>query len=621
MLPASHIFVFHNCGRDNPVKASAQNSGIQAPLLLNPSSCRKSFSMGHLCNKFGLTEIHSSSRQYLLNVVKETRFNPSHTYLATPNHDEIHPFTNPLFPKTPQDMILASPSLSHTPYTERWRSARDIFTQYNISRPSGWLSDNEDLSLSGDGNASPRRYCRYCHICSVPTLAPTHCLSCGHRLYERCKFEVSSGTPQAHAGFSHHLSPTVARDGSQYVSTSRIDPKLMQRLSQGKEVARSTSENRNHDRTDMQLRRPFNIRADTSWRKISGRGKEMTFSEISAPTSSDHQRMNEEQRKQNGGDTSNMPPQVVVEKSDFNENPAREKSDVPHRHHSAGFHSFHHIAEHLSSAVGHNAHDLVRGRSEKETRPVSSKTSVKRSPYLLPLTKPKPVTRIDSFHWTQDTVPPGHPGRSGGDLPLTEAATKASKHQLHENAERGTAHKARNSTLESTIVLFKQKETLSDLNLPQRNAQPRTLRLVSTPPWLKNPTKEAADATAPLHHVDVKSHETDRNDHAYAPSTAVDDWSGRLALHSINSIRKADTPEERGIPPIRTHSSPSMEATYTPISVSIRRKIFESVQDHADIASSVKKANYKRKTLPCRVRHREAIPVARSGLSRSFVES
>ncbi|KAI0195095.1 hypothetical protein EV127DRAFT_178048 [Xylaria flabelliformis] len=602
--------------------------------------------MGHLCNKFGLTEIHSSSKQYLLNVVKETRFNPTHTYSATPNHDEIQPFTNPLFPKTPQDMTLASPSLSHTPYTERWRSARDIFTQYNISRPSGWLSDNEDLSLSGDGNASPRRYCRYCHICSVPTLAPTHCSSCGHRLYERCKFEVSSGTPQAHTDFSHHPSPTAARDGSQYVSSSRIDPKLMQRLSQGKEVARSTSENRSHDRTDMQLRRPFNIRADTSWRKIGGRGKETTFSEISAPTSSDHQRMNEEQRKQNRGDTSNMLPQVVIEKSDFNKSPAREKSDVPHRHHSAGFHSFHHIAEHLSSAVGHNAYDLVRGRSEKETRPVSSKMSVKRSPYLRPFTKPKPVTRTDSFHWTQDTVPPGHPGRSGGEiqrLPLTEAATNASKHQLHENADKETAHKARNSTLESTVIPLKQKETLSDLNLSQRNAQPRTLRLVSTPPWLKNPTKEAADATAPLYHVDVKSHEADSNDHAYAPSTAVDDWSGRLAVRSINSIRKADTPEERRLPPIRTHISPSMEATvpepshvtpkiqidrvpseykrqYTPISVSKQRKIFESVDDHADTASSAK-ASHKRKTLPHRVRHRGAIPVARSGLSRSFVES
>ncbi|TRX91933.1 hypothetical protein FHL15_007252 [Xylaria flabelliformis] len=418
-----------------------------------------------------------------------------------------------------------------------------------------------------------------------------------------------------------------ARDGFQYVSTSRIDPNLMQRLSQGKEVARSTSENRNHDRTDMQLRRPFNIRADTSWRKIGGRGKETTFSEISAPTSSDHQRMNEEQRKQNRGDTSNMPPQVVVEKSDFNKSPAREKSDVPHRHHSAGFHSFHHIAEHLSSAVGHNAYDLVRGRSEKETRPVSSKTSVKRSPYLRPLTKPKPVTRIDSFHWTQDTVPPGHPGHSGGEMqrpPLTEAATKASKHQLNENVDKETVHKAMNSTLEGTITPFKPKETLSDLNLSRRNAQPRTLRLVSTPPWLKNPTKEAADATAPLHHVDVKSHEADWNDHAYAPGTAVDDWSGHLAVRSINSIRKADTPEERRLPPIRTHNSPSMEATvpepshmtpkihidrtpseykrqYTPISVSKRRKIFESVQDHADTASSVKKASHKHAQL-----HQEA---------------
>ncbi|KAI0550249.1 hypothetical protein F4679DRAFT_543535 [Xylaria curta] len=509
-------------------------------------------------------------------------------------------------------MPLASPSLRHTPYIERWRSARDIFTQYDISRPSGWLSDHEGLSLSGDGNASPRRYCRYCHICSVPTLAPTHCSSCGHRLYERCKCEceVSSGTPRAHANFSHH----PARDGSQYVFGSRVDPKLMQRLSQGKEVSRSISENLNHDSTDIQLHRPFNIRADTSWLKIDKCAKEATLSGILTPTSSDRRHSNEAQYEQNQDDASNLLSQI--KKSNFDESPAREKSDIPHRHHSAGFHSFHHIAKHLSSAVGHNAYGLLNGRK------VSSKAGVKQSPYLRLLTKPKPVTRIDSFQWTQDTVPPGHPDRPGGEMqrfPLTEA-------------------------LRGTIIPYRQKEMLNDLNLSQQNAQPHKLRLVSTPPWLTKPTKKAADATVPLHHVDMKRNETHCNEHAHVPSIALNDWRGHSAVRRINSIRKADTPEELRLLLMRTHSSPSIEAKvpgpshvipkikidparsehkrrYTPISVSKRRKIFEAVQDHADTASSVKKASHELETFAHQVQHQEAIHTTQSGLSRWLIES
>ncbi|KAI1757785.1 hypothetical protein F4782DRAFT_546905 [Xylaria castorea] len=417
-------------------------------------------------------------------------------------------------------------------------------------------------------------------------------------------------------------------------------------------MAHSASENLNHDRIDTQLHRPFNVRADTSWRKIEGGEKETPFSGTSTPIGNDHQRINEEQPKQDRGQStrpikknifivednkdknqgtdhhvsshpvnriecgdltcrsthtghypfqhnvsyskhgseqsrqaldpggnSNWPPQVVVQKSDFDQSLAPEKGDVPHRHHSAGFHSYDHIAEHLSSAVGHNAYDLLEGRNGKGIETVSSKASTKWSPYLQPLTKPKPET----------------------------------------------THKARNSTLEDSTIPTGQKETLNNLNISQRDNKPRKFRLVSTPPWLKNPTKKAADAIAPLHHINTKSSKAHGNDHAYAPNIALDDWTKHSTVRSTSSIRKAEILEERRLPPIRTHNSPSVVAKvpepshvtpkiqidqapdehkrrHTPVSVSKRREIFEFVQDHADTASPVKKASHERKTLA----HQEA---------------
>ncbi|KAI0486895.1 hypothetical protein F4859DRAFT_510675 [Xylaria cf. heliscus] len=676
-LPGSHIFVFHNYGRDRHGTDRAQKSGVQAPTPLQPLSCRKSFSIGHLCNKFGLTEIHSSTGQHVSNAIKETQFNPTRTHLPPPNNGEAQPFTNPLFLKVPQNLPLVSRSLRQTPDIERWRSARDIFTQYDISRPSGWLSDIEGLSLSGDGNASPRRYSRYCHICSVPTLAPTHCSSCGHRLCERCKCEVSSGTPQAHTDFSPHPSPTMVRDGSQYASTV---------------------EKQNHDHVDSQIHRPFNLRADTSWRKDEGRGKEKTLSEIHSPITSSHSDMSERQSGQiqaqsirpikknpfvvkdnkdkgqgtghdvsshplnqsecdnpmckstytghypfrhsgsyskygseqsikalDPGGISNLPPKAANEKSDFSKNLVPGEGDVPHRHHSAGFHSYDHITEHLSSAIGHNAQDLLEGRIGKETGPISSKTSVKRSPYLQPLTKLKPITRVDSFQWTQDTVLPGHPGGDGRQQhsSMTEVAAITPNRQPHETSNKETTHTARHTTLEEATIAtipHEHKETLNGMNLSQRDNKTRRTRPISTPPWLRNPTKEAADATAQLHHVNTKSN-VHTNGHKHTPNITVDDPRGHPTVRSTSPVRKAGTPGGHRLPPIRTHNSSSLvpeapgpshvtpkiqinqapsEHTqrYSPVSVSKRRETFESVQDHQDTAFPAKNAGRIGKTLP-----------------------
>ncbi|KAK8089372.1 hypothetical protein PG997_004333 [Apiospora hydei] len=82
----------------------------------------------------------------------------------------------------------------------RRRSARELFEQYGVARPSGWLSDEEDLTLSGDRNASPRRFCRICHVCSARTWSPR---SRRQQTSQVLHTEVKSQSHQQSAGSRH----------------------------------------------------------------------------------------------------------------------------------------------------------------------------------------------------------------------------------------------------------------------------------------------------------------------------------------------------------------------------------------------------------------------------------
>ncbi|CAJ2506975.1 Uu.00g081610.m01.CDS01 [Anthostomella pinea] len=91
-----------------------------------------------------------------------------------------------------------------------------------------------------------------------------------------------------------------------------------------------------------------------------------------------------------------------------------------HRHHSAGFHNQHHVAEHLAFGLGQEAYDRIQRAREETNKSISahsldavataSADPVARSArQLKPLTPAQPVTRIASFQYTQDAVSPGHP--------------------------------------------------------------------------------------------------------------------------------------------------------------------------------------------------------------------
>ncbi|KAI0847797.1 hypothetical protein F5Y00DRAFT_253779 [Daldinia vernicosa] len=153
---------------------------------------------------------------------------------------------------TPQYMSSASrassaSTISQTSYlateAKQRQSARELFEQHGIRRPTGWFSDDEDLSLLGDRTAGPRRFCRICHVCSTPTRSQTHCLSCQHRLCEKCLCEVPKSTEKEHKTFSHNHNHTTRQDKAQYTKPALSNPEPV-RLAQ--EVSRSHNRTRNN---------------------------------------------------------------------------------------------------------------------------------------------------------------------------------------------------------------------------------------------------------------------------------------------------------------------------------------------------------------------------------------
>lgn len=105
-------------------------------------------------------------------------------------------------------------STSTTPVGRR-EAARQLFDQYGISRPSGWLSgDGDDLSLEVDGSSRYRKSQRICHVCGDRIIPQAFCPSCGHPLCGECRRLNSSTSGHAHASTAEirHGHEEVAHD-------------------------------------------------------------------------------------------------------------------------------------------------------------------------------------------------------------------------------------------------------------------------------------------------------------------------------------------------------------------------------------------------------------------------
>ncbi|KAI2471636.1 hypothetical protein F4781DRAFT_88429, partial [Annulohypoxylon bovei var. microspora] len=139
----------------------------------------------------------------------------------------------PAAPSTPSTLTVSRNSSLATEAKQQ-KFARELFEQHGIRRPTGWFSDDEDLSLLGDRTAGHRRFCRICHVCSARTWSQTHCVSCNHRLCAKCVCEVPN-TEGAHADFVHPPSHTLRLDETRARHRRNVYRKLKPEATGGEE--------------------------------------------------------------------------------------------------------------------------------------------------------------------------------------------------------------------------------------------------------------------------------------------------------------------------------------------------------------------------------------------------
>ncbi|KAI0603362.1 hypothetical protein F4775DRAFT_598477 [Biscogniauxia sp. FL1348] len=321
--------------------------------------------------------------------------------------------------------------------------------------PSRCVSDREDPTLCLDGHASPRGFCRVCHVCFARTWSSTHCYFCGHQLCSKCLCEVSGGTERAHIDFSHHPSPVILRDGPRYVQPS--NPESKNHAHEGHAVVPTTILSEQHSWITQQSSTSRQIHHHERITEYGFKAEETSQEESSAVATQKSRTDSEQFQNQRGRRARSIQqnPFLIADKearaqattnnsiqqaecddptcrathaghypfrhsvacalqrsriSESQEGSTREfqsrtdrsesskkaldsGNDTVHRHHSSGFHNTHHILEHLSAAVGHDVHGhTVRVSSESVNG-----SNIEPLRQLEPLTQIQPVTRVASF--------------------------------------------------------------------------------------------------------------------------------------------------------------------------------------------------------------------------------
>jgi hypothetical protein len=236
---------------------------------------------------------------------------------------------------------------------------------------------------------------------------------------------------------------------------------------------------------------------------------------------------------------SNEPPKAKIS--------SQSGSDVTHlpvidstiHHRLVGPQNHYSIAEQLSSASNHDASDLVEERNEKMFEVAASKATIRPNPYLKRLTRPQPVTQINPFQVTQDSISPyheRHPGSLSDErqphLPAITVATGAPDYGSHNVENDETAFEPMDITSEPAATHYDQREVHDDSNLSWLDDDFPKRQLASTPLGLKDPSKEATGTTARLYHVDTKRQETHEHDPGSYLGVTGDNWKGQLTTPS-----------------------------------------------------------------------------------------
>ncbi|KAL0777157.1 hypothetical protein CaCOL14_006675 [Colletotrichum acutatum] len=113
-----------------------------------------------------------------------------------------------------------------TTSTIRKRHARDIFAEFGIPRPSGWLSDDEeeDFSRHRDGtNSIPRHVLNTCHSCGAEVTSRTFCSTCGHAVCPQCASEIpDDGSIDFEHTWSSHRNAVTSQHHTSKVTEEHI---------------------------------------------------------------------------------------------------------------------------------------------------------------------------------------------------------------------------------------------------------------------------------------------------------------------------------------------------------------------------------------------------------------
>ncbi|KAI1502315.1 hypothetical protein F5X99DRAFT_427470 [Biscogniauxia marginata] len=505
------------------------------PSSAQPGVLRHTCSLSHLGNKYDQERFAVKPRSPI-RIVK-ANLGPMSTYFATSFcRSTSRSWLDPAvcIDRTPKASL--TPRVSDmTAAGHRRRPAQKSFDYSNDEVPE-WLPVEEDLSLLLDGNATPQRFCRICHVCSARTWPSTHCNFCGHQICQRCVCKVSESTEGAHVNFSHHPSPAIqtqrtyeggcatAHSGNHSHVTQQSST-LRQRyhLEKATEEAFKSEETRQERSSTAAAQRPCaqseHIHTTHNQRTcsiqqnpflIADKEARARAAECDDPTCrATHDghypfRHSEESAQE-------LPTAIPLTPSSESK-PVKSKSrkaapdsgnDTIHRHHSAGFHNTHHIIEHLSAAIGHDAHDHLKnthGKPPSQTVIAPSESSSRAN--IEPLRQLEPLTHIQP-----DVVPPGHPRHDVHRVSVNDTRNHPGPRLNNRAAEATTIRERHLETNASASQLKTAAHTASKdrTDIPQRHDHRQISSAygrddVHTPTQLPHRIKH----TKPIHFAETK---------------------------------------------------------------------------------------------------------------------
>lgn len=367
------------------------------------------------------------------------------------------------------------------------KSARDLYQQYGISQPPGWLSDDEedsDLVLSGDGSHSPRVLCHVCHVCSHRTSAPSACTSCGHHFCQECICECRDGGVTTTERFSHR--ETTDKNAKSYTHEYQRIVKTEHDTDHGskatqvhhrdfasnlwRSASRASAKSETSAHHSTRERNHATTEAESAAYKNHGANLSQNPFLVADRKAAKESAIPEEMNHTADGDGelhTGKQEHTLSHMEDIHE----EHQDV-HRHHSGGFHGLPHITEHLEAGTGPTLADL-RADSTEKNRSRQTRT------HLKPMTPSVAVAEVSHHEYVEEPVPPGHPNHKPW-----EESTSAPHNRIHDmqSPPRATppSHRGRHKLRHVDSGAFERCASGSESSELRHFARPRTTDSTST---------------------------------------------------------------------------------------------------------------------------------------------